>query len=100
MGQTFERHSSRELMVMVPMAPVFSNSKWRKHSGQLWSWPPIRFVFPAGTRPSFALIVNDSFASRVTGGAFIAAAMMLWFGWFLLPVKIGRFFDPAVFPRH
>lgn len=41
--------------------------------------------------------MKDPFASRVSGGAFIAAALMLWFGWFLLPEKIGTFFDPAQF---
>lgn len=41
--------------------------------------------------------MKDPFALRVTGGAFIAAALMLWFGWFLLPVKIGTFFAPTDF---
>jgi hypothetical protein len=39
------------------------------------------------------------FASRFTGAAFIGAGVMLWFGWFLLPVKPGTFFEPDVFGR-
>lgn len=46
-------------------------------------------------------MTKDPFALKVTGGAFIAAALMLWFGWVLLPVKIGTFFEPGVFgPIH
>ncbi len=41
--------------------------------------------------------MKDSFAPRFTGGAFVAAALMLWLGWFLLPVRIGTFFAPEVF---
>ena len=38
--------------------------------------------------------MKDNFASRFTGGAFVAAALMFWLGWFLLPVRIGTFFTP------
>ena len=41
--------------------------------------------------------MNRDFASRFTGGAFIAAALMLWLGWFLLPVRVGTFFTPGIF---
>lgn len=41
--------------------------------------------------------MKDNFASRFTGGAFVAAAFMLWLGWFLLPVRIGTYFEPGVF---
>jgi hypothetical protein len=41
--------------------------------------------------------VKDDFAARFTGGAFVAAALMLWLGWFLLPVRPGTFFAPEVF---
>ncbi len=43
--------------------------------------------------------MKDAFSSRFTGGAFVAAALMLWFGWLLLPVRIGTYFDPEVFAR-
>ncbi len=35
----------------------------------------------------------------VTGWLLIAAAVMLWVGWTLLPVRIGAFFQPEDFPR-
>ncbi len=38
---------------------------------------------------------ND--ASRITGWGFVAAAAMLWFGWMLLPVRIGTFFQSGDF---
>ncbi len=41
--------------------------------------------------------MKNDFASRFTGGAFVAAALMLWFGWFLLPERIDTFFAPEVF---
>jgi hypothetical protein len=41
--------------------------------------------------------MKDDFALRLTGGAFIAAGLMLWCGWILLPVRIGTFFAPEVF---
>ena len=41
--------------------------------------------------------MKDDFASRFSGGAFVAAALMYWLGWFLLPVRIGAFFTPDVF---
>jgi len=41
--------------------------------------------------------VKDTFPSRFTGGAFVAAALMLWLGWFLLPVRIGTYLEPDVF---
>jgi hypothetical protein len=43
--------------------------------------------------------MKTDFASRFTGGAFLAAALMLWLGWFLLPVRIGTYFEPGVFGR-
>lgn len=43
--------------------------------------------------------MQGDFASRFTGGALIAAALMFWLGWLLLPVHIGTFFDPGVFGR-
>ena len=43
--------------------------------------------------------MHDDFESRFSGGAFIAAALMLWLGWFLLPVKPGTFLEPDVFGR-
>ncbi len=41
--------------------------------------------------------MNANFHIRLVGGSFIAAALMMWLGWVLLPVKIGAFFDPNVF---
>ncbi len=41
--------------------------------------------------------MNSSFSSRFTGGSFVAAALMYWLGWLLLPVRIGTFFEPGVF---
>jgi hypothetical protein len=43
------------------------------------------------------ITTRSAFASGFTGGAFVAAALMLWLGWFLLPVRIGTFFEPGVF---
>jgi hypothetical protein len=43
--------------------------------------------------------MQETFPSRFAGGAFVAAALMLWLGWFLLPVHIGTFFEPNVFGR-
>ena len=40
--------------------------------------------------------MND-FELCVTGWLFIGAASMLWFGWTLLPVRIGPFFEPKNF---
>jgi hypothetical protein len=37
------------------------------------------------------------FAFRVTGWLFLAAGLMLWLGWALLPVRPGAFFQPRVF---
>lgn len=34
--------------------------------------------------------MKSDFASRFTGGSFVAAALMLVLGWWLLPVHIGR----------
>lgn len=39
----------------------------------------------------------DDFVFCVTGWLFIGAASMLWFGWTLLPVRIGPFFESKVF---
>jgi len=33
------------------------------------------------------------FSTAVIGWLFILAALMLWFGWVLLPVHIGAFFE-------
>jgi hypothetical protein len=41
----------------------------------------------------------DHLAPQVAGWAFIAAALMLWLGWVLLPVKLGTFFDAKDFPH-
>jgi hypothetical protein len=38
------------------------------------------------------------FATHLTGGAFLAAALMLWGGWLLLPRRVGAFFQPEDFP--
>ena len=40
--------------------------------------------------------MND-FEVNVTGGFFLAAAAMLWFGWMLLPAKLGDYFVPTDF---
>jgi hypothetical protein len=37
------------------------------------------------------------FSTRVAGGAFVAAAGMLWGGWMLMPTHIGTFFDTTDF---
>jgi hypothetical protein len=41
--------------------------------------------------------VTDERAPVVTGWFFVAAAVMTWLGWVLLPVKIGAFFEPGDF---
>lgn len=38
-----------------------------------------------------------AFAFRVTGWLFLGAALMLWLGWSLLPVRPAAFFTPRVF---
>jgi hypothetical protein len=43
--------------------------------------------------------MKSDFASRFAGGAFFATALMLWLGWFLLPVRPGTFFVPDDFGR-
>lgn len=43
--------------------------------------------------------MGPEFSRRFTGGAFIAAALMLWLGWALLPVRIGTFFEPELFAQ-
>ena len=43
--------------------------------------------------------VKSDFAMRFAGGAFIAAALLLWLGWFLLPVRPGTFLAPNDFSR-
>jgi hypothetical protein len=42
-------------------------------------------------------MAGTDFSSRFTGGAFLAAALMLWFGSVLMPVRVGVFFEPGVF---
>ena len=41
----------------------------------------------------------SEFPAFVTGLLFIAAALMLWLGWTLLPVRLGPFFEPRDFER-
>lgn len=41
----------------------------------------------------------NSIAVDITGGAFVAASLMLWLGWTLLPVKMGTFIVPADLER-
>lgn len=43
--------------------------------------------------------MNRTFETRFTGGAFLAAAAMLFLGWVCLPVKIGAYFQPGEFGR-
>lgn len=43
------------------------------------------------------MTVQRDFAHRFTAASFIAAAVMLWAGWMLLPVPIGTYFEPDVF---
>jgi len=43
--------------------------------------------------------MKDDFAPRFTGAAFVAAALLLWLGWFLLPVRPGTYFEPETFGR-
>jgi len=43
--------------------------------------------------------VQNDFASRFAGGAFVASGLMLSLGWFLLPVHIGTFFEQGVFAQ-
>lgn len=39
----------------------------------------------------------SNFETSLTGGLFLAAALMLYLGWILLPVKIGNYFVPTDF---
>jgi hypothetical protein len=41
--------------------------------------------------------MERDFATNLTGAAFLAAALMLWGGWMLLPRRIGAFFRPDDF---
>jgi hypothetical protein len=41
--------------------------------------------------------MDKDFATHLTGGAFLAAALMLWGGWVLLPRRPGAFFRPDDF---
>lgn len=43
--------------------------------------------------------MKTDFASRFAGGAFVAAATMLWLGWMLMPTHLGTFFEPDDFAR-
>jgi hypothetical protein len=47
--------------------------------------------------------MEKDFATNLTGGAFLAAALMLWGGWMLLPRRIGAYFQvddfSAIGPR-
>ena len=38
------------------------------------------------------------YAAEVTGGMFLAAALLLWLGWALLPVRVGAYLEPGLFP--
>ena len=39
------------------------------------------------------------FPTRFTAWSFVAAAIMLWGGWMLMPARIGTFFEPGDFAR-
>ncbi len=41
--------------------------------------------------------MKSDFPTKVTGGSFIAAGLMLLLGWILLPTHIGTFFQPEDF---
>jgi hypothetical protein len=41
----------------------------------------------------------DKLETRFIGGSFVAASLMLWLGWFLLPVKLGTYLEPSDFGR-
>lgn len=41
--------------------------------------------------------MHENFPRRFTAGTFIAAAVMLWLGWMLLPTKLGTFLEPGDF---
>lgn len=41
--------------------------------------------------------MKTGFARRFTGGALVAAALLGWLGWLLLPVRLGPFIEPGVF---
>jgi hypothetical protein len=43
--------------------------------------------------------MHENFPRRFTAGAFVAAAVMLWLGWMLLPVKLGTFLEPDDFVK-
>ncbi|MGH7890585.1 MAG: hypothetical protein ACRENF_08555, partial [Thermodesulfobacteriota bacterium] len=42
--------------------------------------------------------MKRDFATNLTGCFFIAASLMLWGGWMLMPHHIGVFFQPGDFP--
>lgn len=42
--------------------------------------------------------MKRDFSTKLTGWTFIAAALMLWGGWMLMPHHIGVFFQPEDFP--
>ena len=41
--------------------------------------------------------MKRDFSTQVTGSAFLAAGLLLWFGWMLLPTHIGTFFQVGDF---
>ena len=41
--------------------------------------------------------MKRDFSTNLTSGLFVGAALMLWLGWVLLPVKIGVFFETGDF---
>jgi len=42
-------------------------------------------------------LMKPDFSTKVTGGSFIAAGLMLLLGWILLPTHIGTYFQPQDF---
>jgi hypothetical protein len=43
--------------------------------------------------------VTAASTQRFIAGSFVAAACLLWFGWALLPIRIGAFFEAGVSER-
>jgi len=42
---------------------------------------------------------DHDYSQKFTGGSFLAAAVMLWGGWMLLPVKLGTYFEVGDFAQ-
>jgi hypothetical protein len=49
--------------------------------------------------PEQVVTMHRDFSTRFVAWSFIAAAIMLWGGWMLMPAHIGTFFDPDDFAR-